>query len=371
MSSLPITSMATPSSPIPLISTARFHRRLTLPTTHGPQPLTYALVGSDNPTAPTILFVPGMFASRYLGIPQHILAERSGIRMLIIDRFGMGGSADVPLARRLSTWCEVVPALLQELRIEKVDIVAHSAGTIYTLNMLLHETCRERISGTVVFLAPWVPPQNSHQTSMQLAQYIPSPAFKLWHQIPRFFVTQATPVLASSGAAVRTLSAASGTIFNQRQEEEDRTFLEANYRRVEREYGVPVAEQAELARLAVNYMFSENTVGANSEALQCLRKGEGADWGVVGEYGSWVSGFVEQEKRRRRDGGDGRVGIRVRVFYAAKDALTGRKGQDYFEQCWRDVAEGVDFESKWVPGTDHDTVSQAAEVWEQIFGMLR
>jgi pimeloyl-ACP methyl ester carboxylesterase len=392
-----------PYSPIPLISNATFHRRITLSTPHGPQILTYALIGSNDagPTrSRTLLFLPGMFASRYLGIPLHILAERAGVRILVVDRFSMGGSGDVPLSRRISTWCDVIPRLLEHLGIESVGLVAHSAGTIYTLNMLVDEGCRRFIQGLVVFLgmamfnptlflpfasythpvtksfvaAPWVDPTHSHVTSMQLAQYIPQPAFKLWHHIPRFFVTQATPVLASSGAALRKISApSSGLISSSRsQEEADRTFLEANYRRVEREYGVPVKDQEELAQLAVNYMFAENTVGANSEALQCLRKGEGREWGAVDDYAGYIKGLVERERERgRQEGRQDERGLRVRVYHAATDAMVGRKGQEYFEGCWRCAGEGVDFDARRVEGTDHDTVSQAAEVWEEIFALFR
>ncbi|KAL3447447.1 alpha/beta-hydrolase [Aspergillus insuetus] len=364
-----------PYSPTPLISKASFHRRITLPTPHGPQTLTYALIGSSGSDASpirTLLFLPGMFASRYLGIPLHILAERAGVRILVVDRFGMGGSIDVPLSRRISTWCDVIPRLLDHLGIESVGLVAHSAGTIYTLNMLMDERCRRLVTGVIVFLAPWVDPTHSHVTSMQLAQYIPQPAFRLWHHIPRFFVTQATPVLASSGAAMRKISAPSTGLISssQSQEEADRTFLEANYARVEREYGVPAKDQEELTRLAVNYMFSENTVGANSEALQCLRKGEGREWGVVDDYETSIKAVVQGERERAREQG-GQCQIRIRVYHAATDALVGKKGQEYFEGCWRGAGEGVDFDSRRVEGTDHDTVSQAAEVWEQIFALLR
>ncbi|KAL2843281.1 Alpha/Beta hydrolase protein [Aspergillus pseudodeflectus] len=369
------TLSTSPYSSIPLISNATFHRHITLLTPHGPQTLTYALIGSNDagPTR-TLLFLPGMFASRYLGIPLHILAERAGVRILVVDRFGMGGSGDVPLSRRISTWCDVIPRLLEYLGIESVGLVAHSAGTIYTLNMLVDERCRRLIQGVVVFLAPWVDPTHSHVTSMQLAQYIPQPAFKLWHHIPRFFVTQATPVLASSGAAMRKISAPSSGLISssQSQEEADRTFLEANYARVEREYGVPVKEQEELARLAVNYMFAENTVGANSEALQCLRKGEGREWGAVGDYAGCIKGFVEKERERgREESRQDERGIRVRVYHAATDAMVGRKGQEYFEGCWRGAGDGVDFDARRVEGTDHDTVSQAAEVWVEIFALFR
>jgi hypothetical protein len=171
---------------------------------------------------------------------------------------------------------------------------------------------------------------------------------------------------------MRKISAPSTGLISssQSQEEADRSFLEANYARVERGYGVPAKDQKELSRLAVNYMFSENTVGANSEALQCLRKGEGREWGVVEDYDSSIKAFVQGERERARDQGE-QGQIRIRVYHAATDAMVGKRGQEYFEGCWRGAGEGVDFESRRVEGTDHDTVSQAAEVWEEIFALLR
>lgn len=38
----------------------------------------------------------------------------------------------------MSVWLETVPALLQQLNVEYVAIVTHSAGTVYTLNTLYH-----------------------------------------------------------------------------------------------------------------------------------------------------------------------------------------------------------------------------------------
>lgn len=37
---------------------------------------------------------------------------------------------------RMRVWLETVPALLQQLNVEHVAIVTHSAGAIYTLNTL-------------------------------------------------------------------------------------------------------------------------------------------------------------------------------------------------------------------------------------------
>lgn len=39
---------------------------------------------------------------------------------------------------RMRVWFETVPALLQRLDVKHIAIVTHSAGTIYTLNTLLH-----------------------------------------------------------------------------------------------------------------------------------------------------------------------------------------------------------------------------------------
>lgn len=211
---------------------------------------------------------------------------------------------------------------------------------------------------------------------MQIAQYIPTSAFALWNKLPRFFVMQASPVLASSGAVLRRISlpasgigiTSNGTTDNDHAE--NLSFLETQYRLMERDYGILHEEQAELVRLAVNYMFTENTVGANDEALQCLRKSEGGDWGACVDYAECVLKLVEGERERGASEEGGRM--RVRAYFSAKDALVGGRGQKYFESCWRasGVEDGVDFGCRVVEGTDHDTVVQAVGVWEEICAMV-
>jgi hypothetical protein len=76
------------------ISNDRFHRRFELPATadHDALTVSYADVGrvpdptSTSPQPPTILFMPGMFASRYLGVALHAIAEKLGVRVLVVDR---------------------------------------------------------------------------------------------------------------------------------------------------------------------------------------------------------------------------------------------------------------------------------------------
>lgn len=207
--------------------------------------------------------------------------------------------------------------------------------------------------------APWVDPAYSRVTAMQMTQYIPAQAFKVWHHIPRF-LTQASPVFESSGILIRRLSSKSGT----ETANEDSSFLDANSRRIERDYGVSRAEQAELSRTAFRAMFNENTAGADSEALQCLRKGESSDWAACSDYAHCAQTLAARERST-----DGRV--TVRTYFAATDAMVGCRGQKYFEGCWRapGMEEPIDFTSKTIDGTDHDTLVQSVEVWEEIFAM--
>lgn len=71
------------------ISQRRFHLRFTLPATadHAALSVSYADVGADaGEHVPTVLFICGMFATRYLGVYIHHLAAKMGIRVIFIDR---------------------------------------------------------------------------------------------------------------------------------------------------------------------------------------------------------------------------------------------------------------------------------------------
>lgn len=193
---------------------------------------------------------------------------------------------------------------------------------------------------------------------MQIAQYVPTKAFAIWHLIPRFFVIQASPVLATSGALFRPKSSRSGAAV-----EENHSSLDANGRSVEHEYGVSRAEQAKLFRLTLPFMWHEDTVGANSEALQCLRKG-GSDWGVCSNYAQCAQMLAAREQSTDSP-------VSLRAYFASSDILVGSQGQRYFQQCWQAPGlEAFDFVSSTVDKTDHDTVMQSVEVWGEIFASI-
>ncbi|KAE8356357.1 Alpha/Beta hydrolase protein [Aspergillus coremiiformis] len=373
---------ADPNSPSAIalryISNNRFHRGFTLPATadHETLTVTYADVGSTpeppNPNPPTILFMPGMFASRYLSVLMHTIAEKLGVRVLIVDRPGFGNTTDVPLAQRLSIWIELVPHLLAHLGIQHVALVSHCAGTIYLLNTLVH--CREMLHPEkpfVAFLAPWVDPSHSHVTSMQIAQYLPGKAFDIWNLIPKFLLLKAGPAFASGAAAMsktwNVVSSGSSISVSGRSEAEQ----EKNRRQIEKDYGLARDVQTEIHFLMLRFMFEENTVGANSEAVQCLRMGADCEktWGKCKDYGVYVRELVDLESGRDRKPGEDR--LKVRAYFAETDSMIGKKGQQYVEECWNGNTEGfasaLDFETTTFPGLDHDSLVESAEVLKSIF----
>ncbi|KAM0514463.1 hypothetical protein ACHAPE_006756 [Trichoderma viride] len=76
------------------LSDPRFSQELTLPATADSPALTvsYADVGfspetpADSQNTPTMLFIPGMFGSRYIGALLDPIARKFGVRVLVVDR---------------------------------------------------------------------------------------------------------------------------------------------------------------------------------------------------------------------------------------------------------------------------------------------
>lgn len=191
-----------------------------------------------------------------------------------------------------------------------------------------------------------------------MAQHLPQKAFAIWNLIPRFFVTQASPVLASSGALLCRMNPASDTA-------EDLSFLNDNWRRIELDYGVPRSNQAELARLSIRFMHAEDTVGANSEAMQVLRKDVGTGWGVCLDYAICAQDLADHQAAPEAE-------FRVRAYFAEKDFLVGSRGKRYFEECWEEPGvDTIDSVSREIEGSDHDTIALSVEVWEEIFSLVK
>lgn len=83
------------------------------------------------------LFLPGSSSSGLAGAPLHEAAERAGIRLLSLDRPGLGLSDPAP-DRPLADWPADVIELLDALGIERIGLLGHSAGGAFALAAAHH-----------------------------------------------------------------------------------------------------------------------------------------------------------------------------------------------------------------------------------------
>jgi hypothetical protein len=189
-------------------------------------------------------------------------------------------------------------------------------------------------------------------TAWQLARYIPTKAFSVWNQIPQFF--QTSPLISSSGAVIASIK-------DKLPGGDDDTMSERKRRLIEQEYGLDRDVQIELEKLTAKFIFKESTVGANEEALQCVRKG--APWLECDDYAQFAKSFADSERRR----GDASGKMRMRAYFAESDVMIGKTGQKYFENCFRRFEDVLDFDSSTVLEENHDSLAFSPEVLARIF----
>lgn len=103
---------------------------------------------------PVLLYL-GLGCVRYIIGLYDEMAEALGIRLLCVDRWGLGRTTDVPSEKRgMLEWAGVVEEVMDHLGIDDFGVIAHSAGAPYALASALKLS--DRIHGSVHLLAPWV-----------------------------------------------------------------------------------------------------------------------------------------------------------------------------------------------------------------------
>ncbi|XWW95407.1 hypothetical protein V2A60_003365 [Cordyceps javanica] len=365
------------------ISQPSFHKTFTIPATAGHSDLTfsYSDVGVSQEEqkgaveVPVVLFHPGLFASRYVGVSLHALAKHLGIRVLTIDRPGFGSSTAVPVEKRVEIWVELVPQLLAHLNIPHITIISHCAGTVYALNLLYR--CRSLLNPDrpmAVLLAPWVDPQHSKMTMMQAAQYIPSPAYSLFNGLSRFAARGMLSTVSSSEAVFNAFG------MGKRSEAEEQivqSWAQENSLKLEQECGLSTKIQGALQLQTIEHIFSENTAGSSDEARHCARKAAQGSWGKADDYAVFVKEVAEQERLRARNDADGvsAAKLKVMAFFAATDNIVGEGGRQYVEKCWQGTSGEFDdaftFSCKTVAGSGHDELVVGFDVWKEIVANIR
>ncbi|CAE6427098.1 unnamed protein product [Rhizoctonia solani] len=117
--------------------------------------LTVSLADVGSLTGRPVIVYLGLGCVRYLVALYDEMAEALNLRLICIDRWGLGRTSDVPTDKRgLLEWAGVVEEVADTLGLGRYSVLAHSAGAPYALAGSLK--AGERVMGSVHLLAPWV-----------------------------------------------------------------------------------------------------------------------------------------------------------------------------------------------------------------------
>ncbi|CAK3884595.1 Hypothetical predicted protein [Lecanosticta acicola] len=337
-----------------LLSQRNLHQKIWLPqtSTHARLRVTFSTTTNfvEDESLPVVLFIGPMFGTRYMGLMFDRMAREIGVRMICVDRPGLGGSMPVKGDQRVDVWLETVPVLLQHLNVKHVHIMSHSAGTIYTLNTI--SRFRDMLhpkSPYVALLAPWVDNKCSNVGLMNAASKLPAGAFSYWSNLNEFISQRVMPASLWSGGLFSSMAGR----FQAQPGEADTGDSED----AQEKYGVDKKTTGEIEALSGRYAFAEDMSGGNDEARLCVKKLGAGAWADCEDYMDFVGALSRREKERMgEDGAASR--LKVRMHFAESDVLIGKGGQRYFEECWKQdgVAESIDVVSKEWPGSNHDSV---------------
>lgn len=105
-------------------------------------------------------------------------------------------------------------------------------------------------------------------------------------------------------------------------------------------------------------MPTRNYSGVSADATLCMQR-EGKHWGVYASLPSCID-FLRSTYTPQETDASSTATLTLRVYFAETDALIGKGGQKYFEQCGKQgnaEEEGkVSFEASVVKGADHDSI---------------
>lgn len=119
-------------------------------------PLVVSLSDLGSTTGIPLVVFLGLGGVRYVSGLYDEMAECLGIRLITIDRWGIGRT-EVPKSkatRGIPEWASAVEEILDLLHIDQCSVMAHSAGAPYALSFA--NKVPERIRGEIFLLAPWV-----------------------------------------------------------------------------------------------------------------------------------------------------------------------------------------------------------------------
>lgn len=386
--------MATPT-PADYVNDPRFSRTFELPADPArgrtkPFKVTYADYGYRNEDHPeqenVLLFFGSLMASRLIHIPKDELAKKYKIRIIDPDRPGVGGTDDVDVKNRMSTWLgtilltinyeysigvhsnqpriEVIPALLASLHIPHVSVACHSGGTVYALDFVLHHP--HLLHPTRPYLAiggPWILPSRTDSAALGLLQRLPAGVIGTTDKLVSM-VNHVAPLFGSSvGVSLALVEKLTPASLLASAADGDGVGGGADRMPEGAKF------EADVWPALIKKVYEQSVKGLSGDAVLLLQKVAGVDgWGDWGDYDVLIprlAGDLRAAGRR----------LRVDVFYAEKDHMIGdggSKGPSWFDRCWEEGAGGViDYQSRTIAGADHDWVwSLKWDAVREAFGKI-
>jgi hypothetical protein len=261
---------------------------------------------------------------------------------------------------------------MKKLNVQHIALAAASAGAIYllhTLYQLPHIFSQKQ--PYAAFLAPWVHPINSKVKLMSIACRIPNCIMgKHWNKVSKLVILKVEPALRSTYYVCSAVASAFAPKSRQ-QPKPVEAYSEYDQEESRKGYGMSCEECDESFDIFTRYMFAEDTTGANSEAMLCLKKGSKRGtpmWGVCEDLEAYVPKLSKMWQER----GDCKEPalapkLRIAAYFGEEDSMIGKLGQEYFENCWnkQNCGENIIFKSATADGTDHDSVG------DPMVGVLR
>ncbi|CEQ39173.1 SPOSA6832_00663, partial [Sporobolomyces salmonicolor] len=181
-----------PSDPEPLavereLATLLKSPRLTRLITLRRQPntgLTVSLADVGSSTGNPVVVFLGLGSVRYLLALYDELAEVFNLRLICLDRWGLGRTSAVPDSQRgFVEWASIVDEVLTDhLALKRYSILAHSAGAPYAVASALRAASspgKVQVHGSLHLLAPWVSTSADSLAGMyKYLKYVPSGVLK-------------------------------------------------------------------------------------------------------------------------------------------------------------------------------------------------
>ncbi|SGY79217.1 BQ5605_C008g05076 [Microbotryum silenes-dioicae] len=150
--------------------------------------ISYADVG--NPQGHPVLIHLGLGCVRHIIALYDELARAYDLRLICVDRWGLGRSSEVPDSKRgFRAWALVMEEVVDRLGLDRFSILAHSAGGSFAIASALSPTSSIKVKGSLHLLAPWILSTSSSTSNSnsnidplsgpyKLLKYVPSGVLK-------------------------------------------------------------------------------------------------------------------------------------------------------------------------------------------------